>query len=56
MEELRAKAQHQPAVHPPCISEAAAQKIVNTFLGNIAPLAFEKQFAAKQPIAVSEIT
>jgi putative transposase len=24
-------------------------------LGNIAPLAFEKQFVAKQPIAVSEI-
>ena len=25
-------------------------------LGNIAPLVYEKQFAAKQPIAVSEIT
>ena len=25
-------------------------------LDNIAPLAYEKQFAAKQPIAVSEIT
>jgi hypothetical protein len=25
-------------------------------LGNIAPMAYEKQFAAKQPIVVSEIT
>ncbi|MDO9447809.1 MAG: hypothetical protein Q7J20_07945, partial [Candidatus Nitrotoga sp.] len=27
------KAQHQPAVHPSRISGAAAQEIVNTFLG-----------------------
>jgi transposase InsO family protein len=25
-------------------------------LGNIAPMAYEKQFVAKQPIVVSEIT
>jgi hypothetical protein len=30
--------------------------LISVALGNIAPMAYEKQFAAKQPIVVSEIT